>query len=213
MIKIECDFANPIQAHNHLLVAVTGQLTYNIAQTVTLAPLLAFFFNIGGGSLPARTYYVGVSYTDASGIETAVQANLINVDANNVARLSQPNPNINVIPNAIAWNAYAGLTPTTMTLQQGGIAPSDFWQEANTGITNTGASPAGKVIFDNLNNTFSQLLWSDGGSGANQFGEEALGLFYSAIETTGTCHIQVVLGCFNGNPTQDNLVDIGVIPV
>lgn len=211
MVKFRVDFTNPVTAGNDILIAVAAYLTDVNPDIVALGPRIAFEFGIPGGALPDRTYYVAVSYTDSTGRETPIGDPVsVFIPAGNLVRLSQPNPNINVIPNAVSWNAYAGLSPTTLTLQEAGISPSDFWQEPTTGLI-SGSLPAGKNIIDLLGNPYTTLGWTNAGSGANQFGVNGTGFFYSSDINGGANQLELVFGVFNPNPFIDQNVYVSAI--
>lgn len=103
-------------------------LAVPVAPTVTTA---------SGGTLPARTYYTALTYTDALGETTLSPQTTTAVSADNLATVTSPTAET----NATGWNVYAGESATSLSRQNTTpIAIGTSWTEPTTGLI-VGASP------------------------------------------------------------------------
>lgn len=210
MATVTATFGSPMQNGNLILAAISGDMI-NAGTTITLGPPPAFIFNIPGGSLSSRTYYIAITFTDSIGRETqigtiATQA----IPANNVVRVGQPNPNTLSSPGWVTWNVYIGTTPGTLTKQNTvPLTPDVYFQEPNTGLI-TGSNPPTTNIYDTAGLVWNQVVFVNGGQGGTQVGAQAMG-FWFANSIAGGDTITFVCAAFNNQPFDSRYCELDII--
>jgi YD repeat-containing protein len=115
-------------------------LSMSATPHVSLSPPAAVLALVQGGSLPATTYYVKISYL-VNGVETAASAesNLM-VAANALLKVTSPSS----IPGATGYNVYVATASGQEVLQNGStpIGIGTAWTEPASGlVTGTAAPP------------------------------------------------------------------------
>lgn len=114
----------------------------------SVAPVLS---QTAGGALPATTYYVVYTYTNANGETLASPEASLAVDADNLLAVAAPA----AATGATGWSAYVGLASGAETLQAA-VAIGTGWTEPEAGLVvgtplptaNTTEAVAIQVSFD-----------------------------------------------------------------
>jgi hypothetical protein len=120
------------------------QITDNIYDGMlaeVAAPAAPTLSDVSGGSLPATTYYVTVTYTNAAG-ETGVSAESSRaVAANRLIKVTSPS----ALSGVTGYNVYVATISGTQTRQNGGtpIAIGTDWTEPTTGLATGAPMPSG----------------------------------------------------------------------
>ncbi len=199
MMAVTAAFPNPVTAGNIIVLAVQAQVPL-AGSFVTRGPVLAFVSFSGAHSGIFTNYYFAVSYTDASGTETmATEYGSYSSDQTTVT-LSQPNPNINVLPGAVTWSVYgAKVTPTGFKRVGSGIAPNSGIVIALSSV-GSGAAPPASPITDIQGNGYTECSFQGQVSGGANGGLNAMGIYVATVGMNGGLSVKFVCGGFNGQP-------------
>ncbi len=202
-------FTDPITAGNDILLSVMGNVG-NAACEVLLGGILGFFDGLGtGGSLPDRTYWVGLTYTDSAGQETELgPVGSVFIPMGKLLRVFRPNiENPSGAPGMSAFSIYVSLSgPTGLGLVAGGLDPinpsgpaTDHWTEPSGGVS-PGGGPPTTPVRDSLGNSYVQCNWVDQFEGGSNSGNNAMGFFLASGSPGGANTVNFACACFNANP-------------
>ncbi len=211
LMEVTVTFADPITAGNDILLSVTGDLQ-NAGAVVSLGAILGFLSYAPGGTLPDRTYWIGLTYTDSSGTESMMgSVGSIDIPANNLVRVFKPNiepssghPGISNFsiyasefgPTGLGVIA-ANLNPDSPTILP---VPQTYWQEPDTGIS-PGSGPPSTPAYDTLGNSYTECSWIDQFEGGSNSGHNAMGFFLASGSAGGANAIKFLCAAHNNNPT------------
>jgi hypothetical protein len=94
--------------------------------------------SVTGGALAARTYYIEITFTYASGETTASPEISASVPGGSLAKVSSPAS----VAGATGWNVYVGTSSGTEKKQNSStIAIGTSWTEPTSGLSSTGSAP------------------------------------------------------------------------
>lgn len=126
---------NSVWDQQGMLPSLSSQQSFTVPLTAP-QPIVT---TVAGGSLPARTYYVKVTYTYGSGEGAQSAEYTISIPANYLCYIVAPISETGVT----GWNIYISETSGAETLQNSSPIPiaTTSWTEPTSGITGTGAQP------------------------------------------------------------------------
>jgi Phage gp6-like head-tail connector protein len=134
--------AKPLQLVNY-------PLTSPASLAGTAPPVAPTLGQVAGGSLPAASYYVRITYVTAQG-ETAVSGeSFLQVKVNNLLQVTSPA--IDTLNLATGWNVYVSNAAGGETLQASGIAIGTSWTEPISGLVTGAAMPGFISAIENTN--------------------------------------------------------------
>jgi hypothetical protein len=220
LLEVTVTFDNPVTAHNDIVLSVMGNISTTGADVV-FGGILGFLSIAVQGALPMRTYWIGVTFTDAAGRETmlgGVQS--IDLQAGWLLRVLRPNrEDASGHPGFASWSIYASLSgPTGLGLVAAGLDPETptpgppgeiYWQEPDTGIT-PGGPPPTTPVQDTLGNSYTVCNWVDQFEGGSNTGNNAMGFFLASDSPGGANAIKFVCAGINPNSafTYDGILSV-----
>ena len=108
-----------------------------------IAPTLTY---AAGGSLAARTYYVRLSYTTASGETAAGPESRLVIPAGNLLTVAAPGADF--YAKATSWSVYAATSSSAETQQATGLSLTSSWTEPTSGLGSGAAMPAYALVVE-----------------------------------------------------------------
>ena len=128
-------------ATNHVYLDPAAGCTPESITLIASPPAAPSLSQVAGGSLPATTYYVKITYTNAHGETAASSESTLAVSANNLLQVAPPSS----VVGATGWNVYVSwLTGMEIGQNSSPIAFGTSWTLPSPGLpilSSRGAAP------------------------------------------------------------------------